>query len=103
MVVLVLNISMLLLKFLVGVMSGFLVVIVDGMYSVIDVLFSFMGLVINKLFDLCFDRDYFYGYCKYEVVGVLGIVGFILFIVFEILLCLGERFFEGFLFIWVIS
>ena len=49
MVALGLNISMSLLKLLVGAMSGSLAVIADGMHSATDALSSLTGLVTNKL------------------------------------------------------
>ena len=95
MVALGLNISMSLLKLLVGAMSGSLAVIADGMHSATDALSSLTGLVTNKLSDPRPDRDHPYGHCKYEAVGALGIAGFILFTALEILLRSGERLLEG--------
>ena len=91
MVALGLNISMSLLKLLVGAMSGSLAVIADGMHSATDALSSLTGLVTNKLSDPRPDRDHPYGHRKYEAVGALGIAGFILFTALEILLRSGER------------
>ncbi len=95
MVALGLNISMSLLKLLVGAMSGSLAVIADGMHSATDALSSLTGLVTNKLSDPRPDRDHPYGHRKYEAVGALGIAGFILFTALEILLRSGERLLEG--------
>ena len=95
MVALALNISMSLLKLLVGAMSGSLAVIADGMHSATDALSSLTGLVTNKLSDPRPDRDHPYGHRKYEAVGALGIAGFILFTAIEILLRSGERLLEG--------
>ena len=95
MVALGLNISMSLLKLLVGAMSGSLAVIADGMHSATDALSSLTGLVTNKLSDPRPDRDHPYSHRKYEAVGALGIAGFILFTALEILLRSGERLLEG--------
>ena len=95
MVALGLNISMSLLKLLVGAMSGSLAVIADGMHSATDALSSLTGLVTNKLSDPRPDRDHPYGHRKYEAVGAPGIAGFILFTALEILLRSGERLLEG--------
>ena len=95
MVALGLNISMSLLKLLVGVTSGSLAVIADAMHSATDALSSLTGLITNNLSDPQPDRDHPYGHHKYEAVGALGIAGFILFTALEILLRSGERLLEG--------
>ena len=95
MVALGLNISMSLLKLLVGVLSGSLAVIADAMHSATDALSSLTGLITNNLSDPQPDRDHPYGHHKYEAIGALGIAGFILFTALEILLRSGERLLEG--------
>ena len=95
MVALALNISMSLLKLLVGVLSGSLAVIADAMHSATDALSSLTGLITNNLSDPQPDRDHPYGHHKYEAVGALGIAGFILFTALEILLRSGERLLDG--------
>ena len=95
MVALGLNISMSLLKLLVGVTSGSLAVIADAMHSATDALSSLTGLITNNLSDPQPDRDHPYGHHKYEAIGALGIAGFILFTALEILLRSGERLLEG--------
>ena len=92
MVALALNISMSLLKLLVGVLSGSLAVIADAMHSATDALSSLTGLITNNLSDPQPDRDHPYGHHKYEAVGALGIAGFILFTALEILLRSGNGF-----------
>ena len=53
-----LNISMSLLKLLVGVLSGSLAVIADAMHSATDALSSLTGLITNNLSDPQPDRDH---------------------------------------------
>ena len=95
MVALGLNITMSLLKLLVGLISGSLAVIADAMHSATDALSSLTGLITNSLSDPQPDRDHPYGHHKYEAIGALGIAGFILFTALEILLRSGERLLEG--------
>ena len=95
MVALAVNISMSLLKLIVGVISGSLAVIADAMHSATDALSSLTGLITNTLSDPRPDRDHPYGHHKYEAIGALGIAGFILFTALEILLRSGERMVEG--------
>lgn len=94
-VALALNIAMSLLKLSVGLISGSLAVIADGMHSATDALSSLTGLITNSLSDPRPDRDHPYGHHKYEAIGALGIAGFILFTALEILLRTGERLLEG--------
>ena len=68
MVALGLNISMSLLKLLVGVLSGSLAVIADAMHSATDALSSLTGLITNNLSDPQPDRDHPYGHHKYEAI-----------------------------------
>ena len=95
MVALGLNITMSLLKLVVGLISGSLAVIADAMHSATDALSSLTGLITNSLSDPQPDRDHPYGHHKYEAIGALGIAGFILFTALEILLRSGERLLEG--------
>ena len=95
MVALAVNISMSLLKLIVGVISGSLAVIADAMHSATDALSSLTGLITNTLSDPRPDRDHPYGHHKYEAIGALGIAGFILFTALEILLRSAERMVEG--------
>jgi cation diffusion facilitator family transporter len=84
-VALTVNISMTLLKLLLGLLSGSLAVLADAMHSATDGFSSLLGLVTNGLSDPEPDRDHPYGHHKYEAVGALAIAAFILFTAFEIL------------------
>ena len=95
MVALAVNISMSLLKLIVGLISGSLAVIADAMHSATDALSSLTGLITNRLSDPRPDRNHPYGHHKYEAIGALGIAGFILFTALEILLRSGERLVAG--------
>lgn len=90
-VALAVNISMTLLKLLLGLLSGSLAVLADAMHSATDGFSSLLGLVTNGLSDPEPDRDHPYGHHKYEAVGALAIAAFILFTAFEILQAALER------------
>ena len=79
------NISMTLLKLLLGLLSGSLAVLADAMHSATDGFSSLLGLVTNGLSDPEPDRDHPYGHHKYEAVGALAIAAFILFTAFRAL------------------
>jgi cation diffusion facilitator family transporter len=94
-VALAVNVTMTLLKLVIGLMSGSLAVLADAMHSATDGLSSLLGLITNGLSDPRPDRDHPYGHDKYEAVGALAIAGFILFTAFEILRTAIERIVGG--------
>ena len=94
-VALAVNVSMTLLKLIIGLMSGSLAVLADAMHSATDGLSSLMGLFTNGLSDPRPDRDHPYGHDKYEGLGAVAIAGFILFTAFEILKTAVERIMAG--------
>ncbi|MEY3750467.1 MAG: hypothetical protein RLZZ631_18 [Cyanobacteriota bacterium] len=94
-VALAVNVSMTLLKLVIGLMSGSLAVLADAMHSATDGLSSLLGLITNGLSDPRPDRDHPYGHDKYEGLGAVAIAGFILFTAFEILKTALERILSG--------
>jgi cation diffusion facilitator family transporter len=84
-IALAVNVSMTLLKLVIGLLTGSLAVLADAMHSATDGLSSLLGLITNGLSDPRPDRDHPYGHDKYEGLGALAIAGFILFTAFEIL------------------
>ena len=94
-VALAVNVSMTLLKLVIGLMSGSLAVLADAMHSATDGLSSLLGLITNGLSDPRPDRDHPYGHDKYEGLGAVAIAGFILFTAFEILKTALERIVAG--------
>ena len=85
------NISMTLLKALLGLLTGSLAILADAMHSATDGFSSLLGLLTNGLSDPEPDRDHPYGHHKFEAVGALAIAAFILFTAFEILQTAVER------------
>jgi cation diffusion facilitator family transporter len=94
-IALAVNLSMGLLKLVVGVLGGSLAVVADAMHSATDAFSSLMALFSNRLADPRPDRDHPYGHHKYESVGALAIAAFILFAAFEILQSAALRLWEG--------
>jgi cation diffusion facilitator family transporter len=84
-IALAVNVSMGLLKLVVGLLGGSLSVLADAMHSSTDAFSSLLALFSIRLADPSPDRDHPYGHTKYESVGALVIAGFILFTAFEIL------------------
>lgn len=89
------NVTMALLKLLVGLLSGSLAVLADAMHSATDGLSSLMGLLTNGLSDPRPDRDHPYGHHKYEALGSLAIAAFIVVTAVEILKTAAERLSAG--------
>ena len=94
-IALAVNVSMSVLKLVIGLLSGSLAVLADAMHSATDGLSSLLGLFTNGLSDPRPDRDHPYGHDKYEGLGALAIAGFILFTAFEILKSAIERISSG--------
>ena len=94
-IALAVNVSMTVLKLVIGLLSGSLAVLADAMHSATDGLSSLLGLFTNGLSDPRPDRDHPYGHDKYEGLGALAIAGFILFTAFEILKSAIERISSG--------
>ena len=94
-VALAVNVSVSLLKLVIGLLTGSLAVLADAMHSATDGLSSLLGLITNNLSDPTPDRDHPYGHDKYEALGALAIAGFILFTALEILRTAIERIASG--------
>ena len=94
-IALAVNVSMSVLKLVIGLLSGSLAVLADAMHSATDGLSSLLGLFTNGLSDPRPDRDHPYGHDKYEALGALAIAGFILFTALEILRTAIERIASG--------
>ncbi|MGB3298036.1 MAG: cation diffusion facilitator family transporter [Phormidesmis sp.] len=90
-ITLVLNLLVVVLKFIVGWWTGSLSLLADALHSVTDSANNVLGLVTNQLASPRPDRDHPYGHQKYEAVGALGIAAFLGIACFEILRSAGER------------
>ena len=94
-VALAVNITMTLLKLVMGLLTGSLAVLADAMHSATDGFSSLLGLLTNGLSNPEPDRDHPYGHHKYEAIGALAIAAFILFTAFEILQTAVDRLLAG--------
>lgn len=83
-ITLILNIVVLVLKAVVGVVTGSLSLQADALHSVTDSANNILGLVTNQLSSPKPDRDHPYGHQKFEAIGALGIAAFLGIACFEI-------------------
>lgn len=92
-ITLILNIVVLLLKLVVGIITGSLSLQADALHSVTDSANNILGLVTNHLSSPHPDREHPYGHQKFEAIGALGIAAFLGIACFEILSHAFERIF----------
>jgi cation diffusion facilitator family transporter len=94
-ITLILNIIVMLLKFIIGWTTGSLSLQADALHSVTDSANNVLGLVTNRLSSPEPDRDHPYGHQKFEAIGALGIAAFLGIACFEILSSAVTRLFQG--------
>lgn len=94
-ITLVLNLSVVGLKGVVGWWTGSLSLIADALHSVTDSANNVLGLATNQLANPQPDRDHPYGHQKFEAVGALGVAAFLGIACFEILKSTVERITAG--------
>lgn len=92
---LVLNLTVVVLKGIVGWWTGSLSLLADALHSVTDSANNVLGLVTNQLANPRPDRDHPYGHQKFEAVGALGIAAFLGIACFEILKGAVDRIWHG--------
>ena len=84
-ITLLLNLFVMVLKAVVGWLTGSLSLLADALHSVTDSANNVMGLVASRFSSPEPDRDHPYGHQKFEAVGALGIAAFLGIACFEIL------------------
>ena len=94
-VTLLLNLSVMGLKAVVGVITGSLSLQADALHSVTDSANNILGLVASRFSSPYPDRDHPYGHQKFEAVGALAIAAFLGIACFEILRGAVERIIQG--------
>lgn len=82
---LLLNLSVCIIKAVVGFTTGSLSVLADAVHSLTDSLNNVMGLAIMRWSAPPADHDHPYGHLKYEAVGALGIAAMLGIACFEVL------------------
>ncbi|MEC4985739.1 MAG: cation diffusion facilitator family transporter [Oscillatoria sp. PMC 1068.18] len=94
-VTLVLNLLVMILKAVVGFLTGSLSLQADALHSVTDSANNILGLIANRFASPHPDRQHPYGHQKFEAVGALGIAAFLGIACFEILQGAIARIFQG--------
>ena len=92
-ITLILNIVVLVLKLVVGIITGSLSLQADALHSFTDSANNVLGLVTNQLSSPQPDREHPYGHQKFEAIGALGIAAFLGIACFEILSHAVQRIF----------
>jgi cation diffusion facilitator family transporter len=88
-----LNLLVMMIKAIVGWMSGSLSLLADALHSITDSANNILGLIANQLASPDPDREHPYGHQKYDAVGALGVAVFLGIACFEILSHAIERVF----------
>lgn len=94
-ITLLLNLFVMVLKAVVGFLTGSLSLQADALHSVTDSANNILGLIASRFSSPQPDRDHPYGHQKFEAVGALGIAAFLGIACFEILQGAIERLFKG--------
>lgn len=94
-ITLLLNVFVMILKAVVGWLTGSLSLLADALHSVTDSANNILGLIASRFSSPEPDRDHPYGHQKFEAIGALGIAAFLGIACFEILQGAVERLFRG--------
>jgi cation diffusion facilitator family transporter len=84
-ITLLLNLFVMILKAVVGTLTGSLSLQADALHSVTDSVNNILGLIASRFSSPKPDREHPYGHLKFEAVGALGISAFLGIACFEIL------------------
>lgn len=94
-ITLLLNLFVMILKAVVGTLTGSLSLLADALHSVTDSANNILGLIASAFSSPKPDREHPYGHLKFEAVGALGISAFLGIACFEILQGAVEGIFKG--------
>jgi len=94
-ITLLLNLLVMVIKAVVGWLTGSLSLLADALHSVTDSANNILGLVTNHYANPQPDRDHPYGHQKFDAIGALGIAVFLGIACFEILSGAVERLLKG--------
>lgn len=89
-----LNLVVMLIKVVVGTITGSLSLLADALHSVTDSANNILGLVTNHFASPEPDREHPYGHQKFDALGALGVAVFLGIACFEILSGAVERLFK---------
>ncbi len=90
-----LNLLVMMIKIIVGNMTGSLSLLADALHSVTDSANNVLGLVTNHFASPHPDREHPYGHQKFDALGALGIGVFLGIACFEIFSSAIKRLFQG--------
>lgn len=82
--VLVANVAVVSVKFAIGIATGSLAVLGDGVHASVDALNNIIALAVMRVAAVGPDADHPYGHGKFETLGALVIVGFLSVSCFEL-------------------
>lgn len=94
-ITLILNMTVVVIKGVIGIVTGSLSLQADALHSVTDGVNNILGLVTNQLSSPIPDRDHPYGHQKFEALGALGVAVFLGIACFEILQSAIARIFSA--------
>lgn len=83
--VLIANVAVVALKVVVGLATGSLAVLGDGVHASVDALNNLIALAVMRVASVGPDADHPYGHGKFETLGALVIVGFLSVTCFELI------------------
>jgi cation diffusion facilitator family transporter len=93
--VLIANLTITIIKIVLGIATGALAIVSDGFHSMVDSSSNLIGLTAIRLAAKPPDERYPYGYRRYETIGALAIGGLLLAAAWEIVQSIGDRIING--------
>ncbi|NJO46535.1 MAG: cation transporter [Oscillatoriales cyanobacterium RM2_1_1] len=95
-ITLLLNLWVILIKSVLGWITGSLSLLADALHSVTDAANNLLGLAANHFASPYPDREHPYGHQKFDALGALGVAAFLGVACFEIISTAIERIVKGF-------
>lgn len=93
--ILVLNVLVAISKIAVGVLTGTVSIIADGLHSAVDGMSNVIGLVAQRIATRPPDEDHPYGHERFETLATLAIGGLLMLTAWEVLQVAGEHLLSG--------
>lgn len=93
--ILFINVAVAAAKILVGVFTGTIAIIADGIHSAVDGASNVVGLIAGQIASQPPDEDHPYGHERFETIGALAIGGLLLLTAWEVLQVAIERLISG--------
>ena len=93
--ILVLNVLVAISKIAVGILTGTVSIIADGLHSAVDGMSNVIGLVAQRVATQPPDEDHPYGHERFETLATLAIGGLLMLTAWEVLQVAGKHLFSG--------